>query len=482
MSTISEIADSQNTQDNGEFLAAPEESGGSATGATIAAVGDPVKRVGSYRWMICALLFFAATINYIDRQVLGILKPTLQTEFGWSETDYGWIVFSFQTAYAIGLLLVGRLMDRFGTKKGFAFSITIWSLAAMAHAWAVPIGIAAAAVLGWFGFISSSTAFVSVAGFIVVRFLLGLGEAGNFPASIKTVAEWFPKKERALATGIFNSGTNIGALATPLVVPLVVVYWGWYEAFIITGLIGFIWLVLWLLIYRRPNEHPRLSKDELAYIQSDPAESTVKIPWKRLFPHRQTWAFAIGKFLTDPIWWVYLFWVPDFLSRQHGLDLKTFGIPIAVIYIIADVGSIGGGWLSSKMIKMGWSINRSRKTAMLICALAVVPIVIASTTSSLWLSVILIGIAAAAHQGWSANIFTISSDMFPKQAVGSVVGIGGMFGAIGGMVIAPLVGYILQTTGSYVPIFIIAASAYLVALLIIHLLAPRLEPVTINYD
>jgi ACS family hexuronate transporter-like MFS transporter len=482
MSTISEIADSQNKQDDGEFLAAPEDTSASATGAAIAAVGDPVKRVGSYRWMICALLFFAATINYIDRQVLGILKPTLQTEFGWSETDYGWIVFSFQTAYAVGLLFVGRLMDRFGTKKGFAFSITIWSLAAMAHAWAVPIGVAAAALLSWFGFISSSAAFVSVVGFIIVRFLLGLGEAGNFPASIKTVAEWFPKKERALATGIFNSGTNIGALATPLVVPLVVLYWGWYEAFIITGVIGFIWLGFWLLIYRRPDDHPRLSKEELAYIQSDPAESTVKVPWKRLFPHRQTWAFAIGKFLTDPIWWVYLFWVPDFLNRQHGLDLKTFGIPIAVIYIIADVGSIGGGWLSSKMIKMGWSINRSRKTAMLICALAVVPIVIASTTSSLWLSVVLIGIAAAAHQGWSANIFTISSDMFPKQAVGSVVGIGGMFGAIGGMVIAPLVGYILQTSGSYVPIFIIAASAYLVALLIIHLLAPRLEPATIKYD
>lgn len=439
-------------------------------------------RVGYFRWVICALLFFAATVNYIDRQVLGILKPTLQGEFGWTEIDYGWIVFSFQTAYALGLLCVGRLMDRFGTKKGFALSITLWSLAAMAHAWALPIGIAAAGILGWFGFISGTTAFASVVGFIVVRFLLGLGEAGNFPASIKTVAEWFPKKERALATGIFNSGTNVGALATPLVVPLIVLYWGWYEAFIITGVIGFIWLAFWLLIYRRPEEHPRLSAKELAYIQSDPPEPTVRIPWKNLFPHRQTWAFAIGKFLTDPIWWVYLFWVPDFLKRQHGLDLGSFGPPIAVIYVIADIGSIGGGYISSKLIKRGWSINRSRKTAMLVCALAVVPIVIASTASNLWLAVILIGIAAAAHQGWSANLFTVSSDMFPKQAVGSVVGIGGMFGAIGGMVISPLVGYILQTTGSYVPIFIIAASAYLVALLIIHLLAPRLEPAKINYE
>lgn len=482
MSDVNEIVEDFEEPKSESEVSPPEESASTVTGAVIAAVEEVPARVGRYRWMICALLFFAATVNYIDRQVLGILKPTLQAEFGWSEIDYGWIVFSFQTAYAIGLLFVGRLMDRFGTKKGFAYSITLWSVAAMLHAWALPIGVGAAAVLNWFSVISTTTAFASVVGFIIVRFLLGLGEAGNFPASIKTVAEWFPKKERALATGIFNSGTNVGALATPLLVPLIVIYWGWYEAFIITGLIGFIWLGFWLMVYRRPEEHPKLSPAELAYIQSDPAEPAVRIPWKRLFPHRQTWAFAIGKFMTDPIWWVYLFWLPDFLQKQHGLDLKTFGLPIAVIYIIADVGSIGGGYVSSKLIKMGWSINRSRKTAMLICALAVVPIVIASTTSSLWLAVILIGIAAAAHQGWSANLFTLTSDMFPKQAVGSVVGIGGMFGAIGGMCISPLVGYILQTTGSYVPIFIIAASAYLLALLIIHLLAPNLEQARINYE
>jgi len=480
MSEESDILESQKQQDHGEFLPAPEESGGSATGAAIAGVGDPTVRVGHYRWMICALLFFAATVNYVDRQVLGLLKGTLQHEFGWNEIDYSWIVFSFQTAYAIGLLFVGRLMDRFGTKKGFTASIIVWSIAAVLHAFAVPIGAATAAVLNLFGVISTSTAFVSVLGFIFVRFLLGLGEAGNFPASIKTVAEWFPKKERALATGIFNSGTNVGALATPLVVPKIVEYWGWWEAFIITGLLGFIWLAFWLVMYRKPEEHPKLSKAELDYIQSDPPEPVVKIPWARLFPHRQTWAFAIGKFMTDPIWWVYLFWLPDFLQKQHGLDIKSFGPPIAAIYIIADVGSIGGGYISSKLIKMGWTINKSRKTAMLICALAVIPIVIASTTSNLWLAVILIGIAAAAHQGWSANIFTIASDMFPKQAVGSVVGIGGMFGAIGGMCISPLVGYILQTTGSYVPIFIIAASTYLVALLVIHLLAPNLEPARIT--
>lgn len=482
MNEQSDILESQKHQDDGEFLPAPEESGGSATGSAIAGVGDPTVRVGRYRWMICALLFFAATVNYVDRQVLGILKPTLQAEFGWSEIDYGWIVFAFQTAYAIGLLFVGNLMDKIGTKRGFSLSITVWSIAAMLHAWAVPIGGAAAAVLAAMGIVTPTTALASVIGFIIVRFLLGLGEAGNFPASIKTVAEWFPKKERALATGIFNSGTNVGALATPLIVPLIVLYWGWWEAFIITGALGFIWLGFWHFMYRRPEEHPRLTKEELDYIQSDPPEPMVKIPWTRLFPHRQTWAFAIGKFLTDPIWWVYLFWLPDFLQKQHGLDLKSFGLPIAVIYIIADVGSIGGGYISSKLIKMGWTINRSRKTAMLICALAVVPIVIASTTSSLWLAVVLIGIAAAAHQGWSANIFTIASDMFPKQAIGSVVGIGGMFGAIGGMCISPLVGYILQTTGSYVPIFIIAASAYLVALLVIHLLVPRLEPARIKTD
>lgn len=458
----------------------------------------PKTRVGNFRWAICTLLFFAATINYIDRQVIGILKPTLTEQFGWSELDYSWIVFAFQTAYAIGLLFVGKLMDRIGTKIGFALAIVVWSIAAMAHAWAPEIGTVfapvvapiVAAVVSAFNSISSVfgaapwtfTLSASVAGFMVVRFLLGIGEAGNFPASIKTVAEWFPKKERAFATGIFNAGTNVGALATPLAVPLIVIAWGWYEAFIFTGIIGFIWLAFWLLIYKRPEEHKRLSQTELEYIQSDPVEPTTKVPWRRLFPHRQTWAFGIGKFLTDPIWWVYLFWLPDFLKKQHGLDLKTFGIPLAIIYIIADVGSVGGGYISGALIKRGWTINKSRKTAMLICALAVVPIIFASITSNLWVAVVLIGIAAAAHQGWSANIFTISSDMFPKQAVGSVVGIGGMMGAVGGMIISPLVGYILDRTGSYVPIFIIAASAYLVALLVIHLLAPKLEPANINYE
>jgi ACS family hexuronate transporter-like MFS transporter len=416
-----------------------------------------VGRIGYYRWGICTLLFFAATINYIDRQVIGILKPTLQTEIGWTEVEYSWIVFSFQAAYAVGLLVVGGLMDWLGTRKGFSIAIIFWSIAAMGHAFAA-----------------------SVMGFAFARFMLGLGEAGNFPASIKTVAEWFPKKERAFATGIFNSGTNIGALVTPLIVPVITLAWGWRWAFILTGAIGFIWLIFWWILYRNPNEHPKLSKSELQHIQSDPPDPAVKVPWLKLLPHRQTWAFALGKFLTDPIWWVYLFWLPDFLNKKHGLGLKDFGLPLVVIYLIADVGSIGGGWLSSALIKRGWSINAGRKTAMLICAVCVVPIIFASQTSNLWVAVVLIGIAAAAHQGWSANIFTLVSDTFPRQAVGSVVGIGGMAGAVGGMLIARLVGEILERTGSYVPIFIIAGFAYLVALLVIHLLVPKLEPASLE--
>jgi ACS family hexuronate transporter-like MFS transporter len=315
----------------------------------------------------------------------------------------------------------------------------------------------------------------SIMGFSVARFALGLGEAGNFPAAVKTVAEWFPKKERALATGIFNSGSNIGAIVTPLVVPYLTYRYGWRMAFIVTGGLGFIWLFFWLLLYSRPEDHPRLSSAEFAHIRSDPEEPTTKIAWARLIPHRQTWAFAMGKFITDPVWWFYLFWLPDFLGKTYGLDLKNIGPPLIVIFIMADIGSICGGWLSSAFIKRGWTINAGRKTAMLICALSVVPILFAAKAASLWVAVGLIGLAAAAHQGWSANLFTLTSDMFPRRAVGSVVGIGGMAGAIGGMLIAKVAGYLLEWTGSYVPLFTFAASAYLVALLVIHLLVPRLE-------
>lgn len=421
--------------------------------AEIAAQETARPRVGNLRWTICALLFFAATINYIDRQVIGILKPVLEREFGWSEIDYSNIVFSFQLAYAIGLLGIGRLMDWLGTRLGFSLAVAVWSVAAMAHAVAR-----------------------SVFGFSAARFALGLGEAGNFPACIKTVAEWFPQRERALATGIFNAGTNVGALATPLIVPWIAYRYGWQCAFILTGAIGFIWLAFWLALYRRPEEHPQLSATELAYIRSDPPEPQGRVRMARLFPHRQTWAFAIGKFMTDPIWWLYLFWLPDFFHKNHGLDLKSFGPPLAAVYLIADAGSVGGGWLSSALIKRGWTVNAGRKTAMLVCALCVVPVVFASQVGSLWAAVALVGLAAAAHQGWSANIFTLASDMFPRRAVGTVVGIGGMAGAVGGMLIAKIVGYVLEWTGSYLPVFIIAGSTYMVALLIIHLLVPRLEP------
>lgn len=448
-----------------------------ATAASTTQVGKP--RVGHFRWVVCGLLFFATTINYIDRQVLGLLKSTLQEQFKFSELDYAAIVFSFQLAYAIGLLLAGRVMDKLGTRKGFALALIIWSIAAMAHAFA-----------NWFPGLHMPTVLINppsfvlltgtAAGFALARFVLGLGEAGNFPAAIKTVAEWFPKKERALATGIFNSGSNVGAIITPLVVPWITLHWGWQWAFIATGAIGLVWLIFWLPLYRAPENHPRLSSAELNYIRSDPPEPSAPIPWKKLFPHRQTWAFAAGKFMTDPIWWVYLFWIPDFLKRNHGLDLSSIGLPIVVIYLVADVGSIGGGWLSSMLLKRGWSPNRARKSAMLVCALAVVPIIFAAQASNLWVAVALVALAAAAHQGWSANIFTLVSDMFPKQAVGSVTGIGGMGGAIGGMLIALVVGAILETTGSYVPVFIIAGVTYLLALLVIHLLVPKLEAAKIT--
>ena len=414
-------------------------------------------KVGNYRWFICGLLFFAATVNYADRNVIGLLKPTLQEQFHWTEIDYSNIIFCFQLAYAIGLLMMGRVIDWLGTRKGFSLTVLFWSLASMSHALAR-----------------------SVFGFSVARFALGLGESGSFPASIKTVAEWFPKKERALATGLFNSGTNVGAILVPLIIPGLILRFGWQGAFIGMGLLDFIWLALWLSFYRRPEEQPRVTPAEVAYIRSDPFESVTPVRWAALITYRQTWAFAVGKFLTDPIWWVYLFWVPDFLHRRHGVDLKGMFLPLVIIYSCATIGSISGGWLSGSLIRRGWSINRGRKTAMLACALAVVPIVFASRVESLWSAVWLIGLATAAHQGWSANIFTLSSDMFPRRAVGSVVGMGGMAGAFGGMLIAKTVGYVLQWTGSYFPVFVIAGSAYLLALLAIQILAPKLEPVELG--
>jgi MFS transporter, ACS family, hexuronate transporter len=434
-------------------------------------------RVGYFRWVICGLLFLAATINYIDRQVIGILKPTLQQEFGWSEIDYADIVFAFQLAYAIGFLFAGSIVDRLGIKRGFALALIIWSLAAMAAAEVTRFGPAASMLLGGFGLAYSA----SVAGFIVVRFALGLGESGNFPAAIKTVAEWFPRSERAFATGVFNAGTNIGAMVTPMTVPWITQQFGWYWAFLITGALGFAWLVLWLLVYERPDRHPRLSGAERAHIAGDQAvEPTVKVPWLRLLQYRQTWAFAAAKFLTDPIWWMYLFWLPDFFSRNYGLSLLQLGPPIIVIYLMADLGSVGGGWLSSTLIHRGWNVNAARKTAMLTCAVAVVPIVAAASVKSMWSAVALISLATAAHQGWSANVYTLVSDTFPRRVVGSVIGLGGFAGAVGGMFIAKLTGYVLQMTGSYTTVLTIAGAAYLVALVVVHLLSPKLEPAQID--
>lgn len=414
-------------------------------------------KIGYYRWTIVAMIFFATTINYIDRQVIGILAPVLEKEIGWNELEYGYIVTAFQAAYAIGLLLVGRIIDRVGTKIGYAIAITGWSFAAMGHALAK-----------------------SFTGFFTARFSLGLFEAGNFPAAIKTVAEWFPKKERAFATGIFNAGSNVGAVAAPLLVPWITLTWGWQEAFIFTGAIGFIWLVVWWFIYERPEKHKKVSKTELEYIQSDPPDPNVKIPWLSLIKYKQTWAFAIAKFLTDPIWWFYLYWVPKFLYKEYGLTLDKIGLPLIIIYLMADVGSIGGGWLSSFFIKRGWEVNKGRKAAMLICAICVIPIVLACQASELWMAVALLSLATAAHQGWSANLFTTVSDMFPRKAVGSVVGFGGMAGAIGGMLVATLAGFILQLTGSYMVLFIISGSAYVVAYFIFNLLAPKLQEVNIS--
>ena len=411
------------------------------------------KSVGNVRWLVCGLLFFAASVNYMDRQVIGLLKPTLQVQLGWSEEGYSNIVVAFQLAYGASLLFIGKLIDRIGTRKGFSLAVLFWSLSAMAHA-----------------------AATSVFQFAIARFSLGIGEAGSFPASIKAVAEWFPRKERAFATGIFNSGTNVGAIITPLVVPWLTLRFGWRMAFICTGALGLIWIVAWLALYRRPEESNLVSSEELQLIQSDNEQTAViAVPWLTMLKSRQAWAVGLGKFFTDPIWFVYLFWMPDFLSRNLKLDLKGMALPLFVIYSGASVGSVGGGWLSSALIKRGWAVNPSRKTAMLVCAIAVTPIMLAARTSNAWFAVCLVAVAAGAHQGWSANIYTLASDMFPRGAVASVVGFGTLLGTISGMFISKMVGYILQHTGSYVPVFVLAGTAYLVALAFVQALAPRLE-------
>ncbi|MEP6730972.1 MAG: MFS transporter [bacterium] len=411
-----------------------------------------------YRWTICGLIFFATTINYVDRQVLGILAPTLTRELGWTETDYGAMTSWFSFAYAIGFLGAGRLMDRVGVKRGYAAAIVAWSLAAMSHALAT-----------------------TATGFSYARAALGLGESGNFPAAIKTTAEWFPRRERAFATGIFNAGTNVGALLAAWAVPLITLNYGWRWAFIGTGALGFLWLVLWLTIYESPDRQKRLSAAELTYIRSDQDSVVTQVSWLEVLRHRQAWAFVVGKFLTDPVWWFYLFWLPKFLDASFGVKLGSLTLPLLVIYLVADVGSVGGGWLSGAMMKTGMSLNRARKLTMLIAALLIVPTMFAPRVSSMWSAVALVSLAAAAHQWWSANMFTTASDMFPRRAVASVVGFGGFAGAMGGVIFQRVVGYMLdKDPNAYRLIFIFCGLIYVVALCFIHLLAPRLEPARLD--
>jgi ACS family hexuronate transporter-like MFS transporter len=426
------------------------------------------RKIKNYRWSVVALLFFATSINYLDRQVIGLLKPTLETRFNWSENDYSHIVMAFQAAYALGLLIFGGIIDRLGTKLGFTLSLIVWSIAAMLHA-----------VAG------------STVGFGVMRAALGLGESGNFPAAIKTVAEWFPKRERAFATGIFNSGANIGAVIAPVMVPWILGIYGWQMAFIITGAIGFVWLIFWWLFYEVPSKHKSISEQEVAYINSDTPEAATagegaKVKWLSLFGIRQTWAFFFGKFLTDPIWYFFLFWLPSYFSSTFNLDLKKPSLPLVLVYTATTVGSIGGGYLSSWFIKRGIPVFKARKTAMFIFALCVLPIFGARYATNIWQAVGLISLAAAAHQAWSANIFTTVSDIFPKQAVSSVVGIGSMAGAVGGIFFPMLIGAILETykeagniTAGYNIIFTICACAYLVAWLTMHLFTPKAKTITL---
>ncbi|MEO6387992.1 MAG: MFS transporter [Croceibacterium sp.] len=413
-------------------------------------------RIGRYRWTIVGLLFAATAINYVDRQMIGVLKPTLSKEFAWTESDYATIVFWFQVAYAMGYLAFGRVVDRFGARLGYAMAIVVWTISHMAH-----------------GLASGLTSFA------MARFGLGLGESGNFPAGIRAVTDWFPQRERAFAIGLFNAGANVGAIITPLLVPALVLWFDWRVAFYVTGVLGIIWLIAWWAIYRHPAEHTRVTADELAWIRQDRADPAEPIGWAQLVGKRETWAYALGKFLIDPIWWFFLFWLPGYMFERYDLDLRTFGLPLAAIYLISDFGSVAGGWMSSRLIKAGRTPNFARKATMLFWALCVTPIWFAQSIDSLWGAVLVIGLATAAHQAFSANLYTLPSDMFPRAAVGSVVGLGGTVGAVGGMLMAKFTGYVLDATHSYQLLFAICASAYLVALLTIHLLSPRLAPVRV---
>lgn len=454
--------------------------------------------IGKYRWTICGLLFFATTVNYLDRQVLSLLAPRLSEEYGWSNTDYANITAVFQFVYAISLLLAGRFIDRLGTKAGYIWAIIIWSIGAIMHAFAVHIGEASNSVLSWIGIGVVPAA--SVIGFMVARGVLAFGEAGNFPAAIKATAEYFPKKERSFATGIFNSGANVGAILAPVTVPFIADAWGWEMAFILIGAVGFLWIIFWRIYYDRPDKQKRLSPEEYAYIHSDdakpvlegpgappPKEVVVKSSWFKLLGYRQTWAFTIGKFMTDGVWWFFLFWLPKYLDAQFGMKDTEIAFPLFVLYSMTMVGSIGGGWFPMYFIRKGYNEYDGRMKAMFIIALFPLVILAAQPLGgyTFWIPVILIGIGASAHQAWSANIFTTVSDMFPKKAVGSVVGIGGMAGGIGGVLISKLGGALFdhyQALGSietgYTIMFIICAVMYILAWFIMKALVPKYKPIT----
>jgi len=441
--------------------------------------------VGRYRWTICALLFFATTINYLDRQVLSLLAPVLTEQFNWSNTDYANITATFQFVYAISMLFAGRVIDRMGTKRAYVLAIVIWSLGAIGHAYAIGIGEAVNTV---FTSIGLAVVPVSVAGFMIGRAVLAIGEAGNFPAAIKATAEYFPKRERSFATGIFNSGANVGAILAPLTVPLIAAHWGWQAAFIVIGGIGFLWMGLWIWLYDAPEQQPRLKAAELAYINSDagvavaPTGTPVKGSWFKLLGYRQTWAFAFGKFMTDGVWWFFLFWLPKYMSAQYGMSATDMIIPLAVLYSMTMVGSIGGGWLPTWFLNRGADIYHGRMKAMLVIALCPLVVLLAQPLGYLgfWVPVILIGIGASAHQAWSANLFTTVSDMFPKHSVGSVVGIGGMAGGLGGVLLTKLGGWLFDYYGAlgqlqtgYMIMFSICAVAYLVAWTVMKMLVPQ---------
>jgi ACS family hexuronate transporter-like MFS transporter len=447
-------------------MAPPEDSGAGLVAAVVELAESPVvASIGRYRWVICGLLFFATTVNYVDRSVLAVLSPLLQSKIGWTNTQYGNITAAFSAAYAVGLLFAGRIIDRLGTRRGYPAFMALWGLASISH-------------------IFVRTVF----GFGVARVFLGLFEAGNFPAAVKTVAEWYPKRERSLAIGLFNSGSNLGAIFAPLVVPAVTLTAAklshgrisWQAAFCITGVLELVWIVCWLAIYRKPDEHPRVSPAELRHILSDPAEAPTRVPWAALIPFPQTWAFALGKFLTDPVWWFWLFWSAPYLHSRFGVDIKSVGLPLIVIYCMASVGSIGGGWMASVFVRGGWSMNVGRKMSLLLCGLCVLPVMFAPSLNREWAVVALIGVAAAAHQGFSANLFALSGDLFPRRVVGSVVGIGGLMGGVAGIIVPLAAGRIVDRFHTYLPLFIFAGSAYLVAVALIQLLSPRLEAAAID--